>query len=269
MATYTVTGINVGTFNLGEADKVLTIFTAERGLIRAVARGSRKPGARIAGRAEPLHVNKLLLAKGRSLDIITQAEGVEAFPELRKDLIRLSYALYYAELTANFGLGLSEEASVYFDFLLSSLRLQAQSVSSAAWLCLCFELALLEMLGYRPELTYCVSCRNPLSDNLLGAFHQDWGGIVCKQCLTSRQSQISPDEYYAGMSMRVAREITPTVWRHLILASDANEESIGLDIRPALKPALGAARRIIQSYIEQKAGRRTKALELATSLGEV
>src|SRR5580704_11965922 len=115
MPTYTVTGINIATFNLGESDKLITIFSSERGLIRAVAKGARKPGAKVAGRAEPLNVNKLLLATGRSLDIITQAESIETFPKLRQNLVRLSFALYYAELTQHFGPGLCEENEAHFD----------------------------------------------------------------------------------------------------------------------------------------------------------
>ena len=122
MPTYSVNAINVGSFNLGESDKIITLFSAERGLIRAVAKGVRKPGSKIAGRADLLAVNRLLLANGRSLDIITQAEGVESFKSLRNDLIRLSYGLYYAELTAHLGQGLNQESEAHFELLVNSLR---------------------------------------------------------------------------------------------------------------------------------------------------
>lgn len=268
MTTYMVTGINLGTFNLGEADKVITIFTAERGLIRAVAKGARKPGAKVGGRAEPLNVNKLLVATGRSLDIITQAESVETFPKLRQDLVRLSYALYYAELTQHFGPGLFEENASYFNYLRDSLRAQAEAAGDPAWLCLRFELVLLEMLGYRPELTYCVMCRQPLADSTLGAFHQEWGGIICKRCLSQGRSETrqTDDEHaVAGFSVRTAREITPLVWRHLVLASDPDLSGDPLQAqsaRTSIKQALVASRRIVQAYIEHRAGKRMKSLDL-------
>lgn len=265
MPTYAATGINIGTFNLGESDRILTIFTAERGLIRAVAKGARKPGAKLVGRSEPLNVNKLLLATGRSLDIITQAETVENFPQLRQDLVRLSYSLYYAELTQHFGPGLSEENATYFVFLCDAVRAQAQKSGDPAWLSLCFELGLLDLLGYRPELTYCVMCRQPLSDASLGAFHQEWGGIICKSCLSGRDTNLTQEEVVSGFSVRTAREITPFVWRHLVLASQGAEPSGQLE-RASVKQSLVAARRIAQAYIEHRAGKRMKSLDILADI---
>ncbi len=268
MPTYSVTGVNVGTFNLGEADKVLTIFTAERGLIRAVAKGARKPGSKIAGRAELLTVNNLLVATGRSLDIITQAEALETFSRLRHDLVRLSYGLYYAELTQCFGQGLAEESGVYFDYLLDAVKRQAEGAIDPALLSLRFELGLLEMLGYKPELGFCVVCRQVLADANLAAFHKDWGGIICKPCLSRARGEAARGGGEDGIdvsAVRQAREITPMVWRHLVLAAgdrDPSEALAGQTLSPALKQSLLAARRIVQGYIEHRAGRRMKALDL-------
>jgi recombinational DNA repair protein (RecF pathway) len=60
MATYSVHAVNLSTYSLGETDKIVTMFSAERGLIRAVAKGARKPGAKIGGRFEPLNINQYL-----------------------------------------------------------------------------------------------------------------------------------------------------------------------------------------------------------------
>lgn len=275
MPTYSVTGINVGTFNLGESDKIVTIFTAERGLVRAVAKGARKPGSKIAGRAEALNVNKLLLSTGRSLEVISQAEGIETFPQLRNDLVRLSYALYYAELTQHFGPGLSEENEIYFDLLCDAVRRQALKEACPAWLALRFEFGLLDLLGYKPELTYCVICRKPLIDANLGAFHQDWGGIVCKPCMDKGRSNRSlpgdepPDN---GFTIRTAREITPLVWRHLVLAageSGLSDHLSGTSAKASIKQSLAAARRILQGYIEHRAGKRMKSLDLVADFEDL
>jgi DNA repair protein RecO (recombination protein O) len=261
MPTYSVTGINIGTFNLGESDRLLTIFTAERGIVRAVAKGARKPGAKMTGRSELLHVNHLLLNTGRSLDIITQAETVEAFPQLRSDLTRLTFALYYAELTAAFAEGLNDDSALYFDCLRNALRAQAERLSDAAWLCLQFETLLLDMLGYRPELTCCVVCRAPLTDYALSAFHQDWGGIICRACFDgSRGAMVREDDESGDLhAMRASTQITPLVWKQLILAGQ--EQSVAPN-SAALKQSLQAARRLMQSYIEYRAGKRMKSLDL-------
>ena len=79
---------------LGEADKIVTLFSPQKGKIDAVAKGVRKTRSRISGHVEPLTFGSYLLAEGRDLDIVTQAETVEAFPGLRADLERLGRGLY-------------------------------------------------------------------------------------------------------------------------------------------------------------------------------
>jgi DNA repair protein RecO (recombination protein O) len=275
MPTYTVNAINVGSFLLGEADKVLTLFSAERGIIRAVAKGARKPGTKMSGRSDVLCANKLFLSSGRTFEIITQAECLDTFPEFRQDLQRMSYALYYAELTQHFGLGLSEDCQWYFNYLLNGLQLQARAPHAPAWLCLEFEMGLLDALGYKPELTYCVSCREVLGDYNLGTFNREHGGIHCRDCslqerrLTTRESA-SDKDFVRETSWREGLHITPLVWKNLVLAADrraseAPEETLAV-VKLPLQQSIHAARRLIQGYIEHRTGRHLKALDLLEQL---
>lgn|GEM_PF-372778 len=332
LATFSLTAVNVGTFPLGESDRIVTMFARERGLHRAVAKGARKPGTKLSGKSEPLNINRMLLAKGRSLDIITQCESVETFGSLRKDLQRLSYALYYAELTQAFGQGLSEDAMRYFDRLSLSIGLMAESPREPAFLCLEFEFALLEMLGLRPELDMCVACREPLHEQNLSSFNHDLGGFLCRPCYQlmrrrasqSGESRQEPDSGHDG-SMAVAESqalfdgkivdlkrrpvvegiepghenerdtqlalgnisrrreaiegeranvfVTPVVWKQLILARTSSEllnngltADALLDNEHNQGKSLHSARRVMQGYIEYKAGRRFKALDLLANL---
>lgn len=295
MATFSLTAINVGTFNLGEADKIITLFSREKGIHRAVAKGARKPGAKIAGKAELLNVNKLLLAKGKNLDIITQCESIETYPNLRHDLRRLTYAFYYAELTQVFGQGLTEECARYFDRLILSIGLMAASGRDPALLCLEFEFALLEMLGIRPELNYCVSCRDALNERNISAFNHELGGLLCQKCFykiraMASNSLLSEVHEEVGIALEQRSEaienqrtniyVTPLVWKRLVLAR-VGSDSInidGIDVNERqheqaseakeaqLKMATSAARRVMQSYIEYKSGRRMRALDLLSDL---
>lgn len=280
MPTYTIHAVNLANFNLGETDKIITMFSAERGIVRAVAKGARKPGAKIAGRCDPLNVNKLFLAKGRNLDIVTQAESIASFSNLRKDLTKLSYGLYYAELAHHFGQDLSSESASFFDFLSRSLSDLADGDEDPTLLCLRFELHLLEALGIRPELDLCVSCRDPLTEYRLSFFHHDSGGIVCDRCYGGRdQSAVHEQlvfEYgeHAGQNPALKGKlrspyagtpgvhITPSVWKRLILTSRGLEASVISAKSPNMLQANLAARRLVQSYLEHKAGRRMKALDL-------
>jgi DNA repair protein RecO (recombination protein O) len=292
LATFSLTAINVGTFNLGEADKIITLFSREKGIHRAVAKGARKPGAKIAGKAELLNVNKLLLAKGKNLDIITQCESIETYPNLRHDLRRLTYAFYYAELTQVFGQGLTEESARYFDRLILSIGLMAASGRDPALLCLEFEFALLEMLGIRPELNYCVSCRDALNERNISAFNHELGGLLCQNCFyriraMAGNSLLSEVHEEVGIALEQRSEaienqrtniyVTPLVWKRMVLAR-IGSDSINIDglerqhehpseaKEAQLKMATSAARRVMQSYIEYKSGRRMRALDLLSDL---
>ncbi|MFB2882024.1 DNA repair protein RecO [Floridanema aerugineum] len=96
--TYKATGINLKSMPLGETDRLLTILTREFGLIQAVAPGARKHHSKLGGRSELFVVNELLIASGRSLDKITQAETVKTYPKLGDNLLKLSASQYLAEL---------------------------------------------------------------------------------------------------------------------------------------------------------------------------
>ncbi len=96
--TYKATGINLKSIPLGESDRILTILTRECGLIRAVAPGVRQPKSKLGGRAGLFVVNELVITQGRSLDRITQAETLESYPGLSKDLGKLTAGQYLAEL---------------------------------------------------------------------------------------------------------------------------------------------------------------------------
>ncbi|MGD9683287.1 MAG: DNA repair protein RecO [Candidatus Obscuribacterales bacterium] len=267
MPTYQLTAINVGGFPLGESDKVVILFSKERGLGRAVAKGARKPGTRMAGKSEALCVNKLLLATGKTLDIITQAESIDTFQALRTNLERLTFGLYYAELTRIFGQGLQGEEEVYFDFLTASLGRLAGGETIPARACLEFEMQLLTMLGFQPELKVCVHCRKPLTEYSINTFLTELGGVCCKDCAgrsarrgPSRVSEESFDE-----SPEKGVFITPMVWKTLVLAEAAASGSSGKASDPAAAP-LAAAQRIISRYIEERAGQRLKALDLLKQL---
>ncbi len=263
--------VNIGSFPLGEADKVLTVFSREKGLLKTVAKSARKPGTKMAGRADLLNVNRLYLSTGRSFEIITQSESLETFAGLRLDLSRLTYGLYYAELSQHFGLGFFDESELYFDYLLAGLRCQANARAEPDWLCLEFELGLLEMLGYMPELTFCIQCRQVLSDYNLATFHRELGGILCRQCQANEQRLLVREGGRGpssdGVTWKEGVHITPLVWKQLVMAATGRVSKGGSPDgvapgKPGLQSSTRAARRLIQSYIEREAGRKMKSLEL-------
>ena len=102
--TYKATGINLKSMPLGETDRLVTILTRELGLIRVVAPGARKQNSKLGGRMGLFVVNELLVSKGRSLDKITQAETLESYPGLSKNLSKLAASQYLAEVVLCYAL---------------------------------------------------------------------------------------------------------------------------------------------------------------------
>ncbi|MBP0017524.1 MAG: DNA repair protein RecO [Cyanobacteria bacterium SBLK] len=122
--TYKATGINLKSIPLGESDRIVTILTAEYGLVRAVAPGSRKQKSRLRGRVEPFVINELLIARGRSLDKITQAETRASYPGLSKNLGKLSIGQYWAEIVLALALSDRPQEELYLLFTEHLQRLE-------------------------------------------------------------------------------------------------------------------------------------------------
>ncbi|NET08108.1 MAG: DNA repair protein RecO [Symploca sp. SIO2B6] len=111
--TYKATGINLKSLPLGEADRLVTILTREFGLIRVVAPGARKQRSKLGGSSDLFVVNQLMLAKGKSLDKITQAQTLESYRGFRKDLSKLAASQYLAEVVLCLGLSEQPQEELY------------------------------------------------------------------------------------------------------------------------------------------------------------
>jgi len=157
---YKTTAVVLRHRKLGEADKILTLFTPNYGKLDAVAKGVRRPTSKLAGHVEPLTYSTFLLAKGRELDIVTQAEILEPLTPLREDLERVGRGLYVAELVDRFTPDREESYSL-FALLLETLRRLATR-DDLELVLRYFEVQLLDELGYRPQLDRCVSCEAAL-----------------------------------------------------------------------------------------------------------
>jgi DNA repair protein RecO (recombination protein O) len=164
----------------GEADRILTLFTQEAGKMRAVAKGARKVRSRKAGHLEPFTHVRLMLAKGRELPIITQAETVNAYIKLRDDLIRTGYAAYVVELIDRFFYEDEVESSALFRLLSETLtRIERNPDPRLA--VRYYEMRLLDFLGFRPHLFVCANCGNDIQpeDQF---FSPSAGGVICPRC---------------------------------------------------------------------------------------
>lgn len=163
----------------GEADRLLTLYTPGFGKIRAIAKGAMRPGSKLGGNVELLTYSLLMLARGRNLDIITQAQTIDNFIELKDNLELISCSFYISELIDSFTEENVEDRAL-FSLLLNTLRDLSTNKESDRILRY-FEIHLLDHLGYRPQLGKCTGCGRQLQPEV-NYFSPSHGGAVCREC---------------------------------------------------------------------------------------
>ncbi|MCL2281446.1 MAG: DNA repair protein RecO [Dehalococcoidia bacterium] len=177
--TYQTPAIVIKKTKLGEADRILTLYSPTLGKIQGVAKAVRKPKSKLSGHLEMLTYSQVTLVRGKSIDTIIGSQTLNAFLAVKNDLDLISCALYMAEMVSQFT-PVETEDSPIFELLLHSIEqlpISADRNLSLRY----FELHLLSQAGYRPELGKCVLCRKTL-DTTTNSFAPSAGGILCPSC---------------------------------------------------------------------------------------
>ena len=174
---------------LGEADRIVTLFTPDLGIVRASAKGVRRPRSRIAGHLEPLVRCRLMLARGRNLDIISGAETLQGFTAVREDLEQLGRAMVCVELVDAFSPEGQANRPLY-DLLVEALEWLESGEGD--WALRFFEFHLLGLTGYMPELHRCVGCEGQVQPGE-HAFSPGLGGVLCRSCVEGGLSHLPPE----------------------------------------------------------------------------
>ena len=163
----------------GEADRIIVVFTPARGKLRIIAKGARKPLSKTGPHLEFFHRSSLLLAKGRDLDVVSDATTLDPHEGLRTSLEAFGHASHIAEILNRLTEDRQENPRAY-RLLSDSLHLLSDNVDP--WLITRhFEWALLSALGYRPEIYRCVNCGNDLQAET-NAWSSQQGGVLCPAC---------------------------------------------------------------------------------------
>ncbi|MEA1909499.1 MAG: DNA repair protein RecO [Patescibacteria group bacterium] len=195
MATTKTKGIVIKRINLGEADKILTILTNDRGKIRVVAKGVRKAKAKLGSFIELFRYNDFLIAEGRNLDIITGATTIDSFKNISLSLSKLGLAYYIAEVVDRL-IEETQDADQVFSVVYSTLKELNKSDLPLDSLKSFFEFNLLAGLGLRPELGRCIVCGKPIDHAKKMAFSSGLGGMLDQEHLfnDSRAHNLNPLE---------------------------------------------------------------------------
>jgi len=174
MSLYRDSAVVLRTYKLGESDRIVVLFTRGRGKVRSVAKGVRKTKSKFGSRLEPTSHVALQLYEGRELDIVTQAELVEAFPTIRGDLNRLGRAASILEVMDQV-VQEGEPNTELFEMLLGGLRTIEQRDTPLVTPAFFFKVLGAEGVGLMVDA--CIECGN----EEVVALDLDEGGVTCSQ----------------------------------------------------------------------------------------
>src|SRR3954463_8100380 len=200
--TYKTEAVVLRSMRLGEADRVLHVYTLDRGRVGAVAKGVRKTKSRFGARLEPLSHVELMLHQGQSdLQTVTGVELIRSHQAAREDYYRLSVGLIGAEAMLRLfsEQEANERAFTALTRFLDGLDTTPHPAARPALdpLALSFQLKLLWLSGYLPHLTSCAECG--ATDATLAGYSPRAGGAVCGACANQTEALALSTEGIRGI----------------------------------------------------------------------
>ncbi len=216
---YPAEGVVLRRRDLGEADRILIIFTDRVGKVSVVAKGVRRTKSRLAGHLEPFCRSSLLIAKGRNLDIVTQASLIDPFRNLHENEALIAYASYFGDLVDLFSVE-GQENHYAYELLIETLS-QLNDGLDPFVTSVVFEFRLLALMGFLPELYKCIDCGKELRPETNGFSLS--GGVVCPDCRGNQPLTETISLNALKFLRLIERGETGTV-RRLRLASDLKGE---------------------------------------------
>jgi DNA repair protein RecO (recombination protein O) len=178
---FTTDALVIGSMRYSEADRIVTLYTRERGRLSAIAKGVRRTRSKVGGRLEPFSLVRMSLHAGRgSLYTVVGVDTVRTFQGVRDELFRMEEGARL--LTAVRHLFPGEEGSApAFNLLVRGVALlaEADDAAAASGIVLATRLKLLVLLGYAPEVAHCASCGG---EGPFFGFSPGLGGVVCDSC---------------------------------------------------------------------------------------
>lgn len=183
MNNYVTNAINLKSYNLNDADKIIIMYSKENGLIKGVAKGIKKPKSKLGARMDLLVANTLQLLKGRSMDTIIQAQTINHFRKTREDIDKLTLSTYISEVVMNFGEGSESASKDIYELLYKALDKISTAKDKKGMLIatIKFQLKMLLIMGFCVELDTCLCCGERILDEDM-YFSTSMGGTICKEC---------------------------------------------------------------------------------------
>lgn len=236
--------------NIGERDKLVTALTVEKGLIKGFAKGAKNIKSQNCAGTQLFTYSRLCLipGKGRDTYVISEAKSREMFYGLRKSVEGMCLAQYFSELLINL-LMEGEKNQEALSLMLNSLYLLSNNKKEPELVKPCFEMRLLSICGYMPDLTMCQECGEYAKDEFL--FVPQNGTLHCTHCAS---------EESLPFSIRMDSGTT-TALRHTIYAEDKKLFSFSLG-----KENLQTLNRATEKYVSAQTDKNYKTLDFYKSI---
>lgn len=177
--------INIKSYNLSESDKIIVMYSKDKGLIKGVAKGIKKTKSKLGARMDMFVANTIMLHKGRNLDTICQAEALNTFRKTRNDLDKIFYSMYIAEVINNFGIEGDPYSEKIYNILYKALDAisQAKTKTEILLSVIKFQFKIMLESGFSMELDNCLCCHNQIGNESMYLSLQS-GGVICKDCIS-------------------------------------------------------------------------------------
>lgn len=230
-------GLVIREQHTGESDRIITVLTRDRGVLRAFANRARKLNSKNASATQLLAYSAFGIYRSRDAYIIDQAEPLEVFFELRGDLEKLSLAQYFCELAMLLA-PQEEQAEDFLRLVLNSLHILVKGSRPQTLVKAVFEMRILSLAGYMPDLVCCEGCKAYEADVMY--FLPCSGRIICGDCFRGEGQEALP----------LGRGVL-TALRHAIYAKGDRLFSFALP-KAALKVFGEAAERYLLCNVDKK-----------------
>jgi DNA repair protein RecO (recombination protein O) len=250
MPSYKTPAVALYSLDFAEWDKIVTFFTRDFGKVKGVAKGAKRSRKRFGSGLEPFtYVTLSFFEKERSsLVRLNHCEIIESYPGIHDDVLKVGYASYLGELV-NEMVAERDAHGPLFKLFITFLHLLDEPSFREEFIRI-FELRLLALSGYQPELSKCVVCQKEVNSKRQHRFSLNKGGLVCADCFKGSREYPSLS---GGTIMMLQRAQTIELEKvtRLYFSPQAREES----------------RRILTRFIEYHLEKPLKSLQFLEHLG--